>query len=180
LLTYENEGNVQVTTNAVTQQNLLDHDTKMLKSLLSTMETNGVDKNFEKVLENCKSVLKDYSMSPFARHNAFQQILWDNVQCHPLYTRSVSFVYVKEMTYEPLSEKGNAFAAEFKSLLGNKLYNLDRGEDRQAIYKAMLIAFKNQVDPQIHRKLEYLQGMGIGFNTHFLHDVANLIKHGFL
>jgi hypothetical protein len=45
----------------------------------------------------------------------------------------------------------------------------------------MLIAYKTEVDPKIIDKLTHLHhGAGISLNTHFLHDIANLLKHGLL
>jgi hypothetical protein len=61
------------------------------------------------------------------------------------------------------------------------MYNLDNRGDCRDVYKAMLIAYKSQVDPKIVDKLYHLHHQaGITLNTHFLHDVANLIKHGLI
>lgn len=61
------------------------------------------------------------------------------------------------------------------------MYDLDRGQDRKDIFKAMLIAYKTEVDPKIVDKLLYLHhGAGITLNTHFLFDISKLLKDGLL
>lgn len=59
----------------------------------------------------------------------------------------------------------------------DRLYNLDKRQDLNILYKAMIIAGK-EIDPQFVRKLEHIHNNGVPFNNNFINILAELIKYG--
>jgi hypothetical protein len=192
LLTYDSAtgANVQMTRDPITPEKLIEYNSKRLSGITEGLKNDGIlNESFNLVLGQCHTRVKSFDnidlknpQDIFDMHNGIQQELFHKIQRHPAYNRSISFIFTKHVEYPSyLDPEFEAFAVRFKSLLGATMYDLDSSQDRKDIFKAMLIAYKTEVDPKVLEKLQYLQhGAGISFNVHFLQDIATLIKHGLL
>jgi hypothetical protein len=189
LLTYDSAtgANVQMTRDPITPEKLIEYNSKRLSGITEGLKTDGIlNESFNLVLGKCKTRVQDIdsrnTQSIFDMHNTIQDELWNNVQRHPEYNRSISFIFTKHVDYpSPSDPKYEAFEVHFKSLLQGRLYDLNNKGDCKEIFYAMLKAYKTQVDPKIVEKLEHLHyNAGITLNTRFLQDIANLIKQGLL
>jgi|SRR3978361_58906 len=179
LITYDNNTPIPFTTG---NMDLLRYNLDRLDSIHATLDPT-LQKNTKLLFNDFKSRLNALNENDHQKiillNDEIQNALWNSLHCNPSYSRSISFVFTKNMQYEPLSPSEQAFADKFISLLGDKFYSLDKTGDRRLIFRAMLIAYKETIDPQVISKLEYLQkGIEIGFNIHFLQDMANFIKTG--
>jgi hypothetical protein len=75
------------------------------------------------------------------------------------------------------NEHAQAFESRMVSLLGDRLYNLDRPQDRRDVSKSMILAYRETVDPYIIQKLQHLHyNVGVALNPHFINEVVNYIK----
>jgi hypothetical protein len=182
LLTYDQQStNVQITNKPILITDLIPYNRRRLHSINAGLDSDKVDYPYKPILDKCEAYLNNKNKSIYEIHNNIQDELWTGLQCHPLYNRSISFIFIKQVVYSPLTETEDAFRNHFVSLLGDKMYDLNSRQDCRDVYKAMLIAYKTQVDSKVIDKLYHLHHQaGITLNTHFLHDMANLIKHGLL
>jgi hypothetical protein len=191
LLTYDTatEENIQIMSDTFTLNNLLDLDKKHLLSVINSMVHDNIfDKDihnpFKKQAENILNNSGSSFIEKQQAHRDYQQFMWDNFHTNPSYPRSISFIFPVVVDYNNPSEQdprfGN-FSEKFISLLGDKLYDLNKRGDCEAISKAMMVAYKDTVDPKIIEKLQHLQHTAnITFNSKFLEDLASMIKHGII
>lgn len=100
----------------------------MLKTLppLNIMPFAETFFNAEKIVNN----MKGNSFQEVQHlHNKLQQLLWDRLQCHPNFNRSVSFIFIKQLINQPMTEKEVIFSQAFQSKLkSERLYNLIKKE----------------------------------------------------
>lgn len=183
LLTYDKTTgeNIQIMKNKITTLALLANDHDNLKGIRNGIKYDKLDENlFKNQIKDLTLKLNEFTnQRPIDIHNQYQQYLWDNFQRHPNYNRSISFIFIKEVEYSSLTDTQGAFAQQFKGLLGDNLYNMDKTGDCRDIYNAMLLAYKNTVDPQVISKINYLHHeAGITMNKHFLMHIATLMKTG--
>jgi hypothetical protein len=183
LLTYDKQTgeSVQIMQEKITLLDLIVKDQENLRAIGQAMDFDMLRrKAFSNTVQELTSFLKESNTQCSVDiHNQYQQSLWDSFQRHPDYNRSISFIFIKEVEYSPLTDAEGAFAQNFKGLLGNNIYKLDRKQHCMDVYKAMLLAYKNNVDPEVLSKLSYLHNeAGIVMNKHFLMHIATLMKTG--
>jgi hypothetical protein len=183
ILTYEQNGVLVPFTKAPI--NLTDHNSGSIKNIRSVYNTKNnypiIDEQLLKYKLQFENLLKNTNNNLITLQEQYQKFLWESFQLNPNNERSISLIFAKEVLYQPFSEKQERFANHFKSLLADKVYDLDQRGDCQQIYKAMLIAYKENVDANIIKKLHYLnKDIDIEFNVHFLHYTAKWIKDGLL
>lgn len=183
LITYDSDNqNVQTMSAPITPDILLTSDLKNMKNLREVIPTMGLKKKLEVFINDLELFESKRLGAPniFEKRVEIQRCLWDNILSDPDYKRSISFVFTDHPEYIPLDAKGQAFEKRFLSLLNDKLYHLDRTQDRRDIYRAMLIAYKETVDPKIVEKLQYLNGITFTLSPRFLEDVARYLRTGLL
>jgi len=185
LLTFESNTNtdIQIMTKSISKDDLVNlYDQNHLDMLTQALKNDKLYDAFKGTLLDCDTLLKGKSGDPLLTHKLYQNSLWDNIQRDPRFTRSVSMILTKEVTFEPMSPNLKAFHDRFINHLGeNRLYNLDRPQDFKDIYRAMLRSYKETVDDKLVDKIHHLHHTaGIKFSPHFLYEVASMIKHGLL
>jgi hemerythrin len=178
LLTYDSitNENVQVTNELITPLHFKYNKERLYGIDFDLKQDHISNRSFDLILNDCMGRIKDLenleksNQNIFDIHRTIQQDLFEHIQRNPTYNRSISFIFTKHVDYScPLENKFDNFHKRFVSLLGDKIYNLDQGQDRKDIFRAMLIAYKTEVDPLIIDKLYHLHHIeGITLNTHFL------------
>ena len=84
-------------------------------------------------------------------HEKIQYILFKNIECNPVYPRSMSYIYIQKVQDHCLTPE-EAFRRRFIYLLSDKMYNIDQPKDCHEITKAMLLAYKGTIDPLALKK----------------------------
>jgi hypothetical protein len=184
LLTYDDQGNnIQIMHKPIDTQALVTYNKDFLKDLSTYVQTLDIPE-LTNTLKNCKK-----NIAPLTKNSTFQEvmatqtdiqdILWNEVQLHPQFDRSVSFVFLKQISYDKGDDNLRAFEERFKSLLEDKLYDLNNRRHVRKISQVMVLAYSETVDKDIYKKLSYLQkDIGLQFNQSFLEDLARLLKEG--
>ena len=116
-------------------------------------------------------------------HETYQQFMWDNFQTNPSYPRSISFIFPIVVEYKSVDDQNPQFIKfkdKFIYLLEDRLYDLNKRGDCQETTKALLLAYKDTVDPKIIEKLQHLKNTNLTFNAKFLEDMLSMIKKGLL
>lgn len=124
--------------------------------------------DFSQSLNECQKELRT-NKSIFDINLNIENILWNDIQRHPRFPRSISFVFLHKTTFE--SSNPNFEKRFLYELNLNKtqeyIYSLDRKGDSKEFYRTLLKVYHEEVDSQIYYKLFYLKSMGIKFNNHF-------------
>lgn len=191
MLTYDSqtEQNVQIMSDNISIQNLIEKDKEHLASVIKGLQHDNiyVERIHDPLKDQAENILKN-SGSSFVdqqqSHNIYQKFMWEHFQNNYNYPRSISFIFPITVNYNNVTEQNSRychFKNKFISLLGDRIYDLNRRGDCKEISVAMIVAYKDAVDPQILDKLQHLQhDAGITFNTKFLDDLAYMIKEGLL
>ena len=179
----ENGQNIQMTSEPITSYKLFKFNETRINRLQQVMEIDGNLHLFQLHLNKAKNFLQGINPndlhSVMVMNEKIQNYLWENIHSDPRFKRSVSFIFVNNLSSFPLleDEKFYMFKEKFCSLLDNKLYDLNRPQDKLAVLRALLLAYHEKVDPLIIQKLHYLHyNGGIILNPRFLNDVVNYIK----
>jgi hypothetical protein len=144
--------------------------------------TEVLDKNasmaFEVTLDKVIEILKT-EQSILVQNNNIQTILWNDIQCHPHYKRSVSFIFTPTISVSPSDLRFELYKNKFCASLSDRMYDLNKTQDRKDIFTAMLKAYY-EVDPKFVQKLEYYhRSMNLDIDKLFLQCLAQVIKEGF-
>jgi len=184
LLSYDEHGNnIQTMNELITPQVLAN---KNLRKIHMLAEAARVDKlsteKLDKVFSECQGICDEMKTETFSGvvelHTQLQNVLWEQLQCSLDFKRSISFVFIKQLVTSPASLKEETFSRVFRAnIQEDRLYNLDRKQDFNTLYKAMILAGK-EIDPQFVKKLGHLHHNGITLNNDLLHILAELVKHG--
>jgi hypothetical protein len=185
LLSYNGVGeNIQVTSKPITIYDIIDsdyHKIEMIRQTLIINSGSNVINYFEDSLKSCQSLCESMNKKSFQEvkllHDQLQQILWNDFQANPAFQRSVSFIFLKDIINSPSSSNEETFSRIFSSHLTDKMYDLNKRQDFNDIFKVMLMAGK-EIDPQFIKKLEYLHNNGVTLHSKVLIVIADLIKHG--
>lgn len=189
IITFDKEGkNIQTTSEPITEANLLAYNQKRLKHLIEYIETKKQQDLFKSSINTCQEELAlgiSGKKDVLQVTKSIEDILWRDIQRHPEFDRSISFVFFVKQTFtDPLElqdEKFVKFHNTFLQLTKNnrdniKPYNLDKKGDAREIYMAALKAYKDHVDKDIYNKLLYLHANGINLNNYFLDLLSHLNK----
>lgn len=179
----EHGNNIQTMNDIITHNVLARINLRKIAMLEEALRADGIyNVQFDKTLFECYALCNKMINESFANvvklHNQLQNILWEQFQCNPEFNRSLSFVFIKQIVTHPTSIKEEIFSQAFKAnIQEHKIYNLDKKQDFNVLYKAMIYAGK-EVDPEFVKKLEYLHNNGITFNNNLLQVLVEVIKHG--
>lgn len=182
LLTFdENGNNIQVVNEVITPQILASRNSHRILMLKEAMKIDG-NMQFDEKLSGYLTICSEMQNKEFNDvvnlHNTLQDKLWKEVHCHLDVKRSLSFVFIKQIVTHAASPQEVAFSRVFRShIQENKLYDLNKRQDFNILYKAMLYAGK-EIDPQFVEKLEYIHKNGVNFNNTFLLVLMDALKHG--
>jgi len=177
IITFDKNGNnIQTTPTIIDENMLLSYNRKRLESLETFLETKKIQDIFTNTIIKCKQELNS-GKSIFDINRTIEDILWNEVQKHPIFPRSVSFVFLHKIDFDTSTDNVSSQLLLKLNTSRNSLnpYNLDKKGDMKEYYTILLKAYKKEVDPLIYDKLKYLQSSGIQFNTFFL-DILNCIK----
>lgn len=143
---------------------------------INSVKTDNLKNNQE-----AYALLHNSHKSPRQRRDDCQSYMWENIQKYPRYNRSLSLIFTETVNFANSTLELKAFEKEFKTSLGDKIYNLDKRGDCRYITIAMLSACKKTIEPQILDKLRHIHFEGkIIFNKKLLEDLALMIKtHAF-
>jgi hypothetical protein len=186
-LTYEGDYIVPFTG---AQINLCAYNVDRVRSILQALKNDNQDFYYEKdlnqYLDKFKKLNPTQSKQIRCLHNELQDYLWTNIQLDPMFKRSISFIFLHEVTYEPFSEKMTHFEDRFCFYLKHdrttfsedELFNLDKIGDRRLVFNAMLKAYQETIDPDICTKIKHLQHKGdLKFDVHFSNEIASVMKY---
>lgn len=130
---------------------------------------------FQRALKQGNHIL-DTEPCEFKANSDVQNLLWREIQSHPMYKRSVAFTFTEFQTQTPIMDKYTIYQNKFTSMLSDRNYSTSSISDRREIYKAMLIAYR-EIDPEISRKINYfVNTSGIQIDNQFLHVLGGLIR----
>ena len=185
VVSYDSSGkNIQMTSKPIEINNLITYNSDNLNKLESALKNDhiGQDKDIMKAMRRAHILQKEMSGSSyedvFKKHHEIQNILWSEIQCHPKFTQSVSFVFLNQVINQPNTEKEIQFSKTFQSKLKpNKMYDLTRREDYNELYTAFIYAGKD-LDPQFIQKLHYIHNNGMSLNNNIILLLNQLAKNG--
>lgn len=161
----------------ITPKGLLEQDSTRLKNLFMLLKRDPNTKDMSEHLLYELQKFKPVNIANiFQKRDEFDTYVWHNILRDPSYKKGTSFVFTTHPHYLPLDEKGQAFEKRFLFLLTDKIYHLDKTQDRRDLFRAMLIAYKETVDPKISEKLQYLNGIKFTLSRQFFEDMALFIK----
>jgi hypothetical protein len=104
----------------------------------------------------------------FLAHTSIRNILWREIQCSPLYNRSLAFTFIEHQEPIIITTKYQTYKDKFISLLGEKKYDPNRISDRQQIFRAMLKSYK-EIDKDLSKKIKHMVNEGgIIIDTDFM------------
>lgn len=179
----ENGSNIQTMSKPITCSDIITHNLDRLESFKRYLKDNNLlNEIFAETYTKGKLLCYEMQDKPFNEvlklHKELQNILWKEIQCNPVVDRSLSFVFLKQIVTHPVSSREEVFSQVFRAnIKEDKLYFLDKKQDFNALYKAMIYASK-EIDPEFVKKLEHLHANGVIFNNNFLNVLADLIKNG--
>jgi len=179
ILTFDSEGKiVPFTTEDLTLKKFYNTSSN---GITAGLKNDGLFDLFKSEISSL-DLYKTNSTNDFINHQKYQQFIWNTFQSNPSYNRSVSFIFDVHLKDLPINSETKAFAADFcGALVSNHCYNLDKRQDCRDITKAMIFAYSKNYDPNLIKKLQYLQyDCNIEFNRKFLEDVASLVKQKIL
>jgi|SRR6201992_146616 len=185
VVSYDSSGkNIQMTSKPIEINNLITYNSDNLNKLESALKNDhiGQDKDIMKAMRRAHILQKEMSGSSyedvFKKHHEIQNILWSEIQCHPKFTQSVSFVFLNQVINQPNTEKEIQFSKTFQSKLKpNKMYDLTKREDYNELYTAFIYAGKD-LDPQFIQKLHYIHNNGMSLNNNIILLLNQLAKNG--
>lgn len=183
LLTFdENGNNIQIVNEVITPQilaNINRHRISMLeKAAIFDNNYASFEYRFSTYLSICSEMQNKQFNDVVNLHNKLQDKLWTELQSHPEFKRSLSFIFVKQIVTHPTSPQEEVFSNVFCShIQEDKLYDLNKRQDFNTLFKAMLYAGK-KINPQFVKKLDYIHHNGIDFNNAFLLVLMDALKHG--
>lgn len=191
MLTYDaqTEQNVQVMSSPTSMENLLLFDNEHLNSVKNGLIKDNiyVREVHEPLIQQATTLLNN-PLNTFTdlqrKHQLYQEFMWEYFHNNSNYPRSISYIFPITVNYNHPTEQDPRFCHfrdKFISLLGDRMYDLNRRGDCKDISVAMIVAYKDAVDPKIVEKLQHLQhAANIIFNAKFLDDLAYMIKQGLL
>lgn len=182
LLSFDKNGNnIQIMNEVITPQILANIN---YRKILMLEQGFAIDNNvrFKKNIKDYLAICYEMQNKPFndvlPLHNTLQEKLWIELQSNPEFKRSLSFIFLKQIVAQPISPQEESFSRVFHAYIQeNKVYDLNRRQDFNTLFKAMLYAGK-EIDPQFVKKLEYIHHNGIALNNAFLLVLMDALKHG--
>jgi len=182
LLSYDaDNNNIQVTNNPISIQDLIIYNKRRMVNLQNALVIDKTHQELKTPIVNMKQIcdtMDKNSFEDFSKlHNELENILWKEFQCNPVFTRSISFIFLKQIINTPMTEEERVFSNKFLSYTEPKMYDLNKSQDFKNLYKAMIFAGK-EIDSQLITKLQYLHYHGVTLNGNFLSLMTELIKHG--
>ena len=182
VLSYDEQGNnIQITSNPITTSQLFKYNQRRMSTIKQASNNDGF--HFEGQLTqkayNIQCEMKGQSYTEVSKyHNNLQNLLWKELQCHPQFPQSISFVFLKQIINQPATPREHTFSQTFQSRLQpNKMYDLTNRADLNEFYKAFIYAGK-EIDSQFIQKLYYLHNNGMTLNNSILLILGDLAKHG--
>lgn len=191
VLPYEMNKNIMIPINNITNiWHLLTHDLNSLNSIRDALKNDGIFGKFKDTLLEANNILtKSDPKDPVKTHNNYQGFLWNEVQRHPSYNRTLSYILPKEIIFTPQTGHALAFEIRFKQLLSDPeftksrsidtLYNIDKQGDYLLVCRAMLRAYKETCNPMLGDLLKKIvhEDKIFTFNARFANDLAYIIKN---
>lgn len=190
LITFDPNGkNIQTMPFVVDSSLLKDFIKNRLSSLEIYLNNARILELFENSLEQCKTELES-NKSIFDINKNIEHILWHDIQKHPSFPRSISFVFLNQTTFDDESAVGNgsiikynAFQQKLLALLNinrnaKDPKDLNKKGDMKEYYRALIKAYQAEVDPAIIEKLNLLNVKGIRLSNSFIEILNHLSRHG--
>lgn len=177
----ENSQNIQTMRHEVTEKNLFEYNKIRLKSLTEYVEMENLSKFFLASIQSCYQELDNYNREKFIFeiNSAIEDILFHDIQRHPLFPRSISFVFLHKTNFNDQLAIGDGsaesyyrFQFDLRAGLQDKIYDLNKLGDRKEFYSVLLKSYKN-VDPSIKDKFLSLKEKGLDFSTVFEEVLKN-------
>jgi hypothetical protein len=142
---------------------------------MALLHDNITDNIFRKTLGESFNILNTEN-DIFKMHPRIQDLLWNNMQCNPIYRRSVAFTFVEHQDILVSNNKYDVYKNKFISLLSDRKYDPNKIGDRKEIFRAMLRAYR-EVDNDLTKKIMHMVNeTGITIDNDFLTIFAKLIK----
>lgn len=110
--------NIQTMHELITEQTLAEADIRKMQMITQVAETDGYAGQFKITFREgialCNA-MKNKGFTDVAKlHNQLQDLLWEQLQCHPEFKRSISFLFIKQIVTHPASIKEEAFSRAFE------------------------------------------------------------------
>lgn len=186
LLTFDEKlKNIQTMSEDVTSDRLIAFNKNRLNSLRQYLERPDLCKfklycepyikACEDELEQCKRGKSIFDVNPI-----IENILWNGIQRHHMFPRSISFIFLQKIKFDDQLAIGDSSAESYyrfqyefgTSFKEDKLYSLDNFAARREFYHILLKTYKN-VDPSMKDKFLYLQQNGIQLTKAFEEVLKN-------
>lgn len=191
LLVFDSSGkNIQTLPYVFKDTHFFDSTRERLDGLKNYLMSAGLyEKHFSIPIEKCRQELES-GKSIFDINLTIENILWNDIQRHPAFPRSVSFVFCTKTTFDDQHAIGDGSESNFYSFQQKLLsllnpnknatnpYNLSKKGDMKEYYTALLKAYQTEQDPDIVAKLRYLQMNGIPISNLFNEILTHYTRHG--
>ena len=178
IVTFDKNGkNIQTTPYPILETDLKLFNENRLKYLSIYLKRNQLLSYFSNSINQCYKELNS-TKSIFDINLAIENILWHDIQRHPKFPRSISFVFLQKVDFVTNSSNFEQSLINSLSSLrdANKPYSLDKKGDAKEFYAILLKTYYKEVDKNIYKNLLFLQQFGIKFNSTFNEVLTSCIK----